>query len=171
LITEIDVAEFDRNCSVAVVADKLGELCGSVFPNSDIRSMMGDDFRSVLTGGAISQTSLAFYHSDRCISCDELGYFQPLSMADPRLGIQPLCDSTALITMADPTVADNPQMHQEDVAHDGWLYSDYVHATHWPAVHTVNGFNFPMWGRELVYSIRMRSSRCFVHHISLLQLP
>jgi hypothetical protein len=75
--------------------------------------MMGHDFRSVLTGGATSQTSLAFYHSDRCISWDELGYFQPLSMADPRLGIQPLCDSTALITMADPTVADSPQMYQE----------------------------------------------------------
>lgn len=148
-----------------------GQLYGSVFPNSDIRSMMGDDFRSVLTGGAISHTSLAFYHSDRCISWDELGYFQPLSMADPGLGDQPLCDSTALITMTDPTVADNSRMHQEDVAHDGWLHSDYVHATHWPAVHTVNGFNFPMWGRELVYSIRVRSSRRFVHHISLLQLP
>ena len=153
------------------MADKPGELYGSVFPNSDIRSMMDDDFRSVLTGGAISQTSLAFYHSDCCVSWDELCYFQPLSMAHPRLGVQPLCDSTALITMADPTVADNPRMQQEDVAHDGWMCPGYVHATHWTAVHTVNGFNFPMWGRELVYSIRVRSSHRFVHHISLLQLP
>jgi len=133
--------------------------------------MMGDDFRSVLTGGATSQTSLAFNHSDRCISWDELGYFQPLTMPDPELGVHPLCDSTALITMADPTVADNPRIDQEDVAHDGWLQSDYVHATHWPAVHTVNGLNFPIWGRELVYSIRVGGSHRFVHHISLLQLP
>jgi hypothetical protein len=92
-------------------------------------------------------------------------------MAYPRLLDQLASDSTILITMVDPSVADIPRTQQANVAHDGCLQSDYVHATHWPAIHTVNGFHFPIWGREIVYSIRVRSSHGYVYLISMLQLP
>jgi hypothetical protein len=77
----------------------------------------------------------------------QLGYRPRNAMAYPRLSRQPVSDSTVLITMADPSVADSARTQQLNVAHDGCLQSDYVRAIHWPAVHTVNGFHFPIWGR------------------------
>lgn len=77
----------------------------------------------------------------------ELGYPQPNAMADPRLPVSRAYDWMVLITMAGPVVADCPRTQLAAMAHDGWLQSDYVRATHWPAVHTANGLHFPIWGR------------------------
>lgn len=101
----------------------------------------GQSTRPVL--GAITMT-VALTCMD---SLSQLGYRSSNAMAYPRLPRRLVSDLTVLITMADPSVADSAQTEQVNVAHDGCSQSDYVRATHWPAVHTVNGFHFPIWGR------------------------
>lgn len=101
----------------------------------------------------------------------QLGHYPLNAVAYPGPTVHISSDSTTLITMAVMVVADSPRMQQANVAHDGRLQSDYVRAIHWPAVHKVNGFHFPIWGRESIYSIRMRSSHRYIYTISMLQLP